>query len=108
MEIEARAGDNICDFCSEPNPSRLFASPDFRMDGPRPEAGLPEYRSKGGWAACSTCASMIDNGAWDRLLVRGIDAMVKKYGSLMPKRMLADTVQRSHSLFREHYFGGKQ
>jgi hypothetical protein len=107
-EIEARAGDNICDFCSQPNPTRYFNAPDFKMDEPHPDAGLPGFGSKGAWAACPTCAAFIENLQWDGLLQRGVNKLAEKYGSMMPRRVLTDTVKRSHDLFRAHYEAGKQ
>lgn len=99
-EIEARAGDNICDFCSQPNPERVFMCPDFTMDQ---SPGWPEYRSKGAWIACTPCGELIDKGAWDRLLLRAVDRLFPKYQAMMPRRALMDVVRHSHSLFREHY-----
>jgi hypothetical protein len=99
VEIEAKAGDDICDFCSEPKPSHLFSVSDFTMDQ---TPGLPEYRSKGGWAACSSCAALIEAENWDGLALRGLNKLQSKY-SMLPRRILADTVRRSHDLFRAHY-----
>jgi hypothetical protein len=108
-EIEARAGDNICDFCSQPNPERVYKSPDFTMDGPHPDLGVPEFRSKGAWVACSSCAALIDKENWDGLVARAVERLYPKYQPLgMPRRILADTIRRSHTLFREHCYKRKQ
>ena len=99
-EIEVRAGDDICDFCNEPHPVRMFDAPDFTMDK---SPGFPEYRSKGQWAACSSCGTLIDAGNWTGLLQRAVSKLGPKYDAMMPRRVLADVVNRSHTLFREHY-----
>lgn len=97
--MEIRASDEIiCDFCSMPNPTRRFACPDFSMD-----QNPPPLVSKGDWTACSVCGSLIDAQNWNGLLLRAVDRLSDKYGPYMPKRILADTIKRSHDLFREHY-----
>jgi hypothetical protein len=45
---------------------------------------------------------MIDAGQWDRLLLHAVDRFALKY-SIMPRRILTDTVKRSHDLFRAHW-----
>jgi hypothetical protein len=107
-EIEVRAGHNICDFCSKPNPSRVYQSPDISMDGPHPELGVPEFRSKCAWVACTICAALIDKEDWDGLVLRAVEHLYPRYGGMMPRRILIDTVRRSHTLFREHCYKRKQ
>ena len=90
MSFEARISDEpICDFCSEPKPTRGFDVADFPMDPGC--AGVPPYHSKGAWMACATCGSMIDGKHWDRLLMRAVDRLCPKYPQL-PRRILTDTV----------------
>jgi hypothetical protein len=101
-EIHVSAGDNICDFCSQPHPTRTFDCPDFPMDGPHPQAGLPEYRSRGAWMACSTCGTLIDAGKWEELTGRATERLASKYRQL-PLRILREQVRRSHQMFRQHY-----
>lgn len=103
---EVRMSDEpICDFCSQPKPSVELKCPDFPMDGPHPEAGLPEYRSRGAWMACSTCAHFIREGKWEELVQRATAALAPKYGSLLPKRIVREQVRKSHELFRAHWKG---
>jgi len=101
-EVRVSAED-VCDFCSETNPSRTFDCPDFPMDPAQPDLQLPEYRSRGAWMACSTCGAMIDSGRWDDLLNRATAALGRKYA--LPGRLLRETVKRSHDLFRKHWRG---
>lgn len=61
------AGRGVCDFCSAPGPSRDFDVPDFDMDD---YSGI---ESTGGWAACDTCAALIDKDQRKGLLQRSID-----------------------------------
>jgi hypothetical protein len=91
--------EDICDFCSRPNPARRFQCPDFSLDK---RLGYKELRSKGDWLACTGCGSLIDAGKWDALLLRALSEFAEKY-SAMPRRILTDTIKRSHDLFRENY-----
>lgn len=96
---ELRMSDQpICDFCSEPKWARRFHCQDFIMDV---TPGFPRYDSKGDWLACSVCGSLIDAENWDGLVQRAVDVFSEKYN--MPRRILADTVRRSHNLFRQNY-----
>jgi len=60
-------GAGVCDFCSAPGPSRGFDVPDFQMDD------FSGIESTGGWAACDTCAALIDKDNRKGLLQRSID-----------------------------------
>jgi hypothetical protein len=96
MELrEVRAGENICDFCSTPEPKRRFECPSFPM--------VPGYSSLGAWMACDTCGSLIDREEWDKLLLRAVDKIYPKYQSAMPRRIFIATIKQSHELFRAHY-----
>jgi hypothetical protein len=86
----------ICDFCSDPHIGRKFHCEDFVMDP------MFDLGSKGDWMACSTCAALIDAGAWDNLILRAVDKLGTKYPQ-MPHRILADAIRRSHDSFRIHY-----
>lgn len=61
------AGRGVCDFCSAPGPSRDFDVPDFEMDD------FSGIESTGGWAACDTCAALIDKDNRKGLLQRSIE-----------------------------------
>jgi hypothetical protein len=94
------AKENICDFCSAPNPTCTFECPDFPVAD---DGGTTLLNSRGAWMACAVCGSFITQGNWDRLLLRAVDALYPKYQGMMPRRILTDTIKRSHDLFREHY-----
>lgn len=55
--------DEICDFCSEPNPTWEFPAENFMANG-----GL----SVGGWAACEKCAELVCNRRWLDLAERSL------------------------------------
>lgn len=54
-----------CDFCSGPDVTHDIRSPDFRMPGPG-----PEMWSRGDWAACRACATLIEANLWEQLIAR--------------------------------------
>lgn len=94
---------NICDFCSEPKWARRFQCTDFPMDE---SPGFPRLVSKSDWLACSTCASLIDAGNWNGLLLRAVDRFAQKYP--MPRRILTDRIKQLHDQFRGHYRKAEQ
>lgn len=50
------SGFGLCDFCSPPSPAKwMYACSDFVMVG-----GITTLNSKGPWAACVTCAELIE------------------------------------------------
>lgn len=90
----------ICDFCGEPKVGRRFhCTADFLMDQ---TPGFLPYGSKGDWAACSACGSLIDAENWNGLLMRAVNKHSQNFPD-MPRRILTDTIKHSHDLFREHY-----
>lgn len=62
----------ICDFCSNENVTRRYKCPSFKM------LDTPEYThwSEGDWAACDTCAELIDAGKLPELTERSLEAFV--------------------------------
>lgn len=95
------AEEPICDFCSQPYPTRTFhMDSDFTMDK---SPGFPEFRSKGDWMACAECGSMIDRGDWVDLQVRAYRSLKEKYKNMLPRSILVETIKRSHGLFRQHW-----
>ena len=91
------AAHDVCDFCSDPKPVRLFQAPDFMM-----AKDSPGLRSRGGWMACAECGALIDAEQWKELVERAIAALWPKYDGLLPRRLLREQVELSHKLFREH------
>lgn len=60
----------ICDFCADIHPVWDYGCEDFVCnDVPCPFGG-PFFASAGSWAACETCAEMIERGRWTRLVAR--------------------------------------
>jgi hypothetical protein len=90
---------DVCDFCSNPHPVRIFNAPDFAMVKDEP---LP-MESKSGWMACQLCGEFIDAGKWDALRLRAVAALLPKYFKLgMSRADLVAQVDKSHLLFRQH------
>lgn len=90
------AAHDICDFCSDPKPARIFNAPDFMMAKDAPPA-----MSRGGWIACQTCGEFIDAGKWDALQARAVEAFAAKYFGF-PRKAIVQQVAKAHSLFRQH------
>lgn len=53
-----------CHFCSAPRPPYIVPARDFILPGDLDQA------SGGDWAACTTCAALVDQSAWPELEAR--------------------------------------
>lgn len=63
-----------CDFCSDTNPAFILPTRGFKMPG---LDVLPDdHMSAGDWAACDTCAKLIERDQWNRLVQRAVDAQI--------------------------------
>ena len=69
-----------CDFCTLPEVKTIYAARDFVVVIPGTTLTV---RSKGGWAACPTCSSLVAAGQKRALLKRFLDRM-KKSGIFAP------------------------
>jgi len=69
--LRPQAAEPECDFCSNPNPRHGFHN---RAFGVRTAKGLIDVEA-GIWAACDTCAPLIEAGEWETL----IDRVLEKY-----------------------------
>jgi hypothetical protein len=89
---------DVCDFCSDPKPVRVFNAPDFML-----AKDSPGYGSRGGWMACQHCGMLIDAGKWDLLQNRAVDALAAKYKAVgVPHSDIVKIVVQAHSGFRKH------
>lgn len=61
----------ICDFCSAGDPPRKYLCAPFRM---MTIFGIEQW-SDNAWAACNTCAELIDNDRWDALTQRSLKSL---------------------------------
>jgi hypothetical protein len=91
----------ICDFCSSENVVKRYPAADFTAPAPFSNHVL-EQVSMGDWAACPTCASLIDRGQWNTLLNRSIDSFYSLNGHIIPRKALTDAITVLHQQFREH------
>lgn len=70
--------DAICDFCARKNPPyKDYPCKDF----PNPES---QTWSRGAWAACHTCADLIDSDDRDGLSMRSSLMFQFEWGDLFP------------------------
>ena len=69
---EVRMSDqDLCDFCSSPEPRWLFRCRNYEMRDLVPNPGLlPPQRSVGGWLACNKCAVFVQRADWNGLARR--------------------------------------
>jgi hypothetical protein len=85
----------ICDFCSDPNITRDFKTRTFTF------SYFPIWGSQGDWAACDTCAALVDAGKWDELLDR---SMLGFYRELTPEELsvIRPLVGQLHQEFNQN------
>jgi hypothetical protein len=90
-----------CDFCGDTDPVRRIECRPYWMDTNGP---LPQHNA-GDWAACGTCASLIDRGDREALERRCIDALLRFAAEAMPN-LAPGTVTRQvrsiHAGFWKH------
>jgi hypothetical protein len=88
--------NDICDFCSDPEPVAEFQADDFVLD-----KGKPELVSRGGWFACALCSHFIETNNWPLLEARAIYKLVKENPDL-PVSHISTCVKTSQIRFRQH------
>jgi hypothetical protein len=92
----------ICDFCPGLNPIRVFRAWDCIV--PWKSGNGINHLSEGGWAACATCAELVDGEKWAELTARSVREFCAKH-FVFDVRAIAEVrgeVTRSHALFRRH------
>lgn len=65
-----------CDFCNEDDPTRVVPARSFEL------ADVPQSASVRGWAACDTCAALVDTGQWSALTRRARAGFEGRYGPM--------------------------
>lgn len=88
----------VCDFCSSEEPRYLEDCEDFEA---KPFDVTFKAMSRGAWAACATCHTMIQHRHWKLLKERAVAALLSKYPSL-PKSRVQHGVELIHGQFRNH------
>jgi hypothetical protein len=91
----------LCDFCSDSNVVKSYPTADFTAPAPFSNV-IVEQISAGNWAACPTCADLVDRGAWEELTRRSVNTFYERNGHIIPRPVLVKAITRLHQEFREH------
>jgi hypothetical protein len=70
-----------CDFCNAEGPEYVLPVRDFTA-GRRPDGMMQAYY--GNWAACSSCAQLIERNAWTSLMHRRVARWEEEHGIPAP------------------------
>jgi hypothetical protein len=93
----------ICDFCSDSPIYADYPARDFNVSQlPKPDGSKLNINSESDWAACKTCAGLIDANNWDALLDRSVETFRKKYGHRLPVAEARRSIAELHRKFREN------
>lgn len=88
----------ICDFCGVKNPQRTYLCAPFNMIT---IAGIEQW-SDNAWAACNTCAELIDNDRWDALVNRSLKTLPFRHLlNAAELKQYKEILVRMHQGFRE-------
>lgn len=107
VEIELSRIDPVCDFCSANEITKDYDCYDFQAFEMVTVRGEKTQRidghSKGKWAACASCAELIDNEKWDELAIRSVDSLIE-VGSIKSERkeQMLEVIKTLHDEFRQH------
>ena len=99
--IEPEPGRPICDFCASSATSRLYACHNFVV--PRTKHAVFQHESIGAWAACDSCAVLIDAGHWTQLTDRALRRFARIHD--VPRSewgKIREQLAEIHQLFKQH------
>src|SRR5215831_5620015 len=101
--VSLRRRENVCDFCSDPNPISMFRSeavisPSF--------ADIPDL-AQGKWWACESCSKLIEHENWNALADRATAILCCRIErddaqAEQKRRTTRSGVLKLHSLFRRY------
>jgi hypothetical protein len=93
----------ICDFCNSTSPRWAYPASDFPIAITVPaDGGEPHVAgSSGPWAACDTCAALIEENNYDALLVRSLEAQPRELLETMPPKLVRAMLAGLHSTFKK-------
>lgn len=92
-EVPARG---LCDFCSADGTAWVLPVRDF--------ATVPGVSaSRGDWAACDACASLIRRGKWNELLDRAAHYFTLRHGPMPPE--MRSSLRRLYAAVRRNATG---
>jgi hypothetical protein len=81
-EVEPIPGMTVCDFCSAPNPTYVFEAEDVQQGQMLTQAGVTDFVSVGGWAACKRCAVFIRADDRQSLIEHSMATFEKRHPEL--------------------------
>jgi hypothetical protein len=85
-----------CDFCVQSPATKIYACRNFEWDG-SPVFGT---ETKGRWAACESCAELVDAERWDQLTERVVRIFHRRYDTPRAQRAGIEAQFKSfHQLF---------
>ncbi|WP_406637547.1 hypothetical protein [Amycolatopsis sp. WGS_07] len=87
-----------CDFCSDGLPAFILPARDFVYPDDRSQS------SRGDWAVCPDCATLISRNQWSQLIERVAGAHRQRVGSSLPPEARAQIRIRYRAL-RKHIAG---
>jgi hypothetical protein len=94
-----RPEDMICDFCSEhTEPFTEYPCGDFSLG----QVESTNMMSRGGFAACPTCARLINTNDRAALLDRSVKSFIAHQGKELPEAMVKMIIGETHKLFFEN------
>src|SRR5215472_8759531 len=88
-----------CDFCTTEKVFKLYRCKNFVFNN------MPVFQNGSGtWAACKTCAALVDAERWPELTERSFDKFVERHGRISRQDAigLREQFHTIHQLFREH------
>ena len=104
--LEVRVGHLVpvlsgeyCDFCTSQKVFKLYRCTNFRVNN------MPVFQNGSGtWAACATCADLVDTDRWSELCERSFLKFAKRHGPISRRDAIAlqEQFRTIHQLFREH------
>ena len=88
-----------CDFCTAEKVFKLYRCENFVFNN------MPVFQNGcGTWAACKTCAELVDADRWSELTERSFVKFAKRHGPISRRDSfgLRDQFRTIHQLFRDH------
>src|SRR5215471_10485187 len=99
MTVRINPDRDICDFCSDPNPIRVYAAADFMVEK---TSHLPQV-SEGAWSACRNCSDLINAEKWNELTHRAFEAILQRHHiSIIDQPKMFRSMLELHARFRQH------
>lgn len=93
----------LCDFCNDPAVARSYRAAPVTMKVKQDVL----YFCDAEWAACASCAQLIDEDRWEELSARSYTRWIETENlrganpSLLEKEFMRTHIRRLHCLFRE-------